>query len=68
MGRRENEHGEGGKNNPPPQAFCLTCVDAKRGLGGFFPPLVLFFCPVLEPHGAFSSLTGQLSGAGGVGG
>lgn len=68
MGRREKEHGEGGKNNPPPQAFCLTCVDAKRGLGGFFPPLVLFFCPVLEPHGAFSSLTGQLSGAGGVGG
>lgn len=64
MGRREKEHGEGGKNNPPPQAFCLTCVDAK----GFFPPLVLFFCPVLEPHGAFSSLTGQLSGAGGVGG
>lgn len=43
MGRREKEHGEGGKNNPPPQAFCLTCVDAKRGLGGFFPPLVPFF-------------------------
>lgn len=31
------------KNNPPPQAFCLTCVDAKEGLGFFFfPPLVLF--------------------------
>lgn len=48
-----------GKNSPPPQAFCLTCVDANEGLGGFFsspypcfPPCVGPWQGVFEPNGA----------------
>ena len=48
MGRGAKEPGgDGKKNNPPPQAFCLTRVDAKEGLGFFFffSPYSIFFSP-----------------------
>lgn len=64
---REKEAEGVGENNSPPQAFCLTCVDAKEGLGGV-PSLILAFPSVLDPGRALSSRTGQPSGTGSVGG